>query len=208
MKFPIRAALVAVALASPLSVVDAQTAQDQDHSAHHPTDKAATPGPRGSMRGAGQPTMGPGGQRQMMSGDSVAMMQMMLPMMRMMMIEQRGLEGSPSPMGLMQPRHVEGRIAYLKAELKITDAQAQQWNAFADALRQSAKAMGTMRQGMLAGDTTLPAPEMVERQVNLLSARLDGLKAIAAAETALYGVLSDQQKKEADDLLSAPMGRM
>ena len=68
--------------------------------------------------------------------------------------------------------------------------------------------MGTMRQGMLAGDTTLPAPEMVERQVNLLSARLDGLKAIAAAETALYGVLSDQQKKEADDLLSAPMGRM
>ena len=59
MKFPIRAALVAVALASPLSVVDAQTAQDQDHSAHHPTDKAATPGPRGSMRGAGQPTMGP-----------------------------------------------------------------------------------------------------------------------------------------------------
>ena len=54
MKFPIRAALVAVALASPLSVVDAQTAQDQDHSAHHPTDKAATPGPRGSMRGAGR----------------------------------------------------------------------------------------------------------------------------------------------------------
>jgi len=125
----------------------------------------------------------------MMPGDSAAMMQMMLPMMRMMMIEQRGLEGSPSPMGLMQPRHVEGRIAYLKAELKITDAQAQQWNAFADALRQSAKAMGAMRQ---AGDTTLPAPEMVERQVNLLSARLDGLKANAAAETALYGVLSDQ----------------
>ena len=44
--------------------------------------------------------------------------------------------------------------------------------------------------------------------MNLLSARLDGLKAIATAETALYGVLSDQQKKEADDLLSAPMGRM
>ena len=146
MKFPIRAALVAVALASPLSVVHAQTAQDQDHAAHHPTDKATTPGPRASMRGAGQPTMGPRGQRQMMSGDSAAMMQMMLPMMRMMMMEQRGMEGSPDPMGLMQPRHVEGRIAYLKAELKITDAQAQQWNAFADALRQSAKAMGTRKE--------------------------------------------------------------
>jgi hypothetical protein len=66
----------------------------------------------------------------------------------------------------------------------------------------------TMRQGMMAGDTTLPAPEVAERQVNLLSARLDGLKAIAAAETSLYGALSDEQKKTADDLLSAPMGRM
>ena len=38
--------------------------------------------------------------------------------------------------------HIEGRIAFLKAELKITDAQLPQWNTFADALRSDAKRRG------------------------------------------------------------------
>jgi hypothetical protein len=29
--------------------------------------------------------------------------------------------------------HVEGRIAFLKTELKITEAQSPQWNQFAEA---------------------------------------------------------------------------
>ena len=31
--------------------------------------------------------------------------------------------------------HLDARLAYLKTELKITDQQAPQWNAFADAWR-------------------------------------------------------------------------
>src|SRR5580692_4940253 len=31
--------------------------------------------------------------------------------------------------------HTEGRIAFLKAELKITDAQLSAWNSFADTMR-------------------------------------------------------------------------
>jgi len=46
---------------------------------------------------------------------------------------------------MMPSEHVEGRIAFLKTELKITDAQLPQWNAFADALRNSA---GQMRAAM------------------------------------------------------------
>ena len=38
-------------------------------------------------------------------------------------------------------RHVEGRIAYLKAELKITDAQAPHFDAVANVMRDNAKAM-------------------------------------------------------------------
>jgi hypothetical protein len=34
------------------------------------------------------------------------------------------------------------------------------------------------------------------------------MKAVAGAETALYGVLSDDQKKTADELLSTPIGMM
>ncbi len=41
----------------------------------------------------------------------------------------------PGMMMCRMGEHVEGRLAYLKAELKITDAQTPQWNAFADAYR-------------------------------------------------------------------------
>jgi hypothetical protein len=204
MNFSIRTALAAVALASALTIAEAQTTQDQDHAVHHPPTQPQRP----AMRGLGQPGMGPRGQQMMMGGNTADMMQMMLPMMRMMMMEPGGMDAAGGPMGMMQPRHIEGRIAFLRTELKITDAQSQQWNAFADALRQSAKAMITMREGMMGGGEVLSAPEQAEREVKLLSARLDAMKAIAAAETALYGVLSDEQKKTADELLSTPMGRM
>ena len=47
--------------------------------------------------------------------------------------------------------HVEGRIAVLKAELKITEAQLPQWNAFADALRENARRMSGMPAMMMQG---------------------------------------------------------
>jgi hypothetical protein len=37
--------------------------------------------------------------------------------------------GAPSSPGM----HIEGELAFLKAELKITDAQSKKWDAFADA---------------------------------------------------------------------------
>jgi hypothetical protein len=42
--------------------------------------------------------------------------------------------------------------------------------------------------------------------VKMMAARLDSLKTIASAEKALYVVLTDAQKKAADELLSGPMG--
>ena len=53
-------------------------------------------------------------------------------------------------MGVMQMMmgsmtdHVEGRIAFLKTELKITDAQQPLWNAVGDAMRANAKDMAAM----------------------------------------------------------------
>src|SRR5579864_5045533 len=45
-------------------------------------------------------------------------------------------------------RHIEGRIAYLKAELKITDAQAPQFDRVAQAMRDGAKAREAAMQQM------------------------------------------------------------
>ena len=47
--------------------------------------------------------------------------------------------------------HVEGRIAFLKTELKITETQMPQWTAFADTLRANAKRMSEMRNSMMQG---------------------------------------------------------
>jgi hypothetical protein len=110
-------------------------------------------------------------------------------------------------MGMMHSEHVEGRIAFLKTELKITDAQLPQWNAFADALRASSgrmhSAMQTMRGGMKDDFSA-----RLDGMVTMMSARLDGLKVTAAAAKSLYAVLDDAQKKTADELFMSPMGGM
>jgi hypothetical protein len=43
------------------------------------------------------------------------------------------------------------RIAFLRAKLKITDAQIGAWNAFGDALRVNAKWLGEVRAAMMSG---------------------------------------------------------
>src|SRR6516225_250663 len=52
--------------------------------------------------------------------------------------------------GMSTIDHIEGRIAFLRAELKITDAQMSAWNAFADALRANAKKLGEVRAAMMS----------------------------------------------------------
>jgi len=57
--------------------------------------------------------------------------------MARMMFGQEGMGGMMAAM----TEHVEGRLAFLKTELKITDAQLPLWNAFAEAARGNAKAI-------------------------------------------------------------------
>ncbi|TIW86878.1 MAG: hypothetical protein E5V52_05325, partial [Mesorhizobium sp.] len=57
-------------------------------------------------------------------------------MMKMMMAM---MAGGDTPMGqMMSPDHVEGRIAFLSTELKLTKAQRPLWDAVAEALRANA----------------------------------------------------------------------
>lgn len=97
-------------------------------------------------------------------------------------------------------RHVEGRIAFLKAELKITDAQLPLWNAVAGAMRDHAKGMATM-----PGETTGTLPERFAALEKAMSARLDAVQRLKTAVDPLYTALTDEQKKAADEL-TADMG--
>jgi hypothetical protein len=105
--------------------------------------------------------------------------------------------------------HVEGRIAFLKTELKITDAQQPLWNAVGDAMRANAKDMAAMMplmQSMMQPSGTLP--EKLAGREKAMTAHLEALRKLKAAIDPLYAALSDEQKKSADQLMVGPMGIM
>jgi len=120
--------------------------------------------------------------------------------------------GMMSMMGMGD--HVEGRIAFLKAELKITDAQMSAWSAFADVLRANGRRMTEMRNSMMQGGmmgqggASMSAPDRLDRMERMMTAALDAVKETKSALTPLYAVLTDEQKKTADGLLIGHMGMM
>jgi hypothetical protein len=182
-----RAMLPAFALAAMISIAQAQTT-GQDRDAHHPGGTAAMPGQGMGSGALVQPgTQQPSAQQHGMMG-------------------QQG--GMGMGMGGMPFEHVEGRIAFLKAELKITDAQAPQWNAFAETLRSNAMSHRAAHQQMTADGATSTWPERLAFQQKMLSTHLDSLKDMEAAVKPLYATLSDEQRKLADQLMSGPMGMM
>ena len=161
-------------------------AQQQEHEQHHPGE---TP-PAAGMQGPG------------MQGSAMAGGTPMMGMMRMMM-GQDGMGGMA-----MMAGHVEGRLAFLKAELKFTDAQLPLWNAVADAIRANGKTMGVMAEGMMGGMQAGTLPEKLAAREKLMTAQLEALRKFKAAVDPLYAALSDEQKKTADELLMGPMGMM
>ncbi len=128
--------------------------------------------------------------------DMGRMMETMRPMMA-------GRDGMGMPF-----EHVEGRIAYLKAELKITDAQAAPWNAFADIVRADAIAMKAMHDGMVKSGMPVTTPERMAAQHKMMTARIGMMERSEASTKALYTSLSEDQRKAFDQMMSGPMGMM
>jgi len=128
-----------------------------------------------------------------------------MPMMGMMqmMMGQGGM-----PMMAAMAGHVEGRLAFLKTELKITEAQLPLWNAVADAIRANARGMGEMMGGMMGMGQSATLPDKLAQREKMMTAHLEALHRFKAAVDPLYAALSGEQKKTADDLLSGPMGMM
>jgi hypothetical protein len=158
----------------------------------------ATPTPTQPASPPGQ--LGMGGMPMMMN-----MMNMMtgMPMMGMM-----GLGMS----GIATIDRIEGRIAFLRTELKITETQTSAWNALADALRANAKKLGEVRTSMMtqfaARQQAATLADRLELQEQWLRARLEGTQAIKTTFTSLYGILSEDQKNTANEILAPHMGMM
>jgi hypothetical protein len=149
-------------------------------------------GPEGGM---------PGGMPGMMGGGDMG--QMMMQMMQRMMAARAG--GAVAGPGALRPfQRVEGQLAYFRTELRITDSQMPQWNAFADAMRAAGERLRqAYTEAMQAAQgPAATAPQQLERQIALLAVQLETTRAAAAALAPLYAALSDEQKRIADELMA------
>ncbi|WP_424363556.1 Spy/CpxP family protein refolding chaperone [Methylocystis parvus] len=100
--------------------------------------------------------------------------------------------------------HLEGRLAYLKAELKLTDQQTSAWNNFADAWRAAAqkaqaKCGATEERVDHAKPPVLSKLDMMEKH---MTDHLDIVRAQKAAIEPLFTALSDEQKKIASETMT------
>lgn len=216
-----RNAVLAIAL---LASAPAFAQTEQDNQAHHP-ETAATPASPAGMQGPGvsgagmmSGMMGPSaggpgmmGASRMMGPDSGGPVMMGSgPMMGGdMMGNMRLMMGMMSMMGAgMRPgaEHIEGRLAFLKTELKITEGQTAEWNAFADTVRANAKAMAETHQQVMSQGAPKTLPDRLVLEQKAMTAHLDALKKSAAALDELYGSLDADQKKTADAIIIGPMG--
>jgi hypothetical protein len=186
---------------------------------HHPADQGTAQSAPAAGQPAAMPMAGQGATPGMpaMMGSMMQMMGGMMQMMPMMCGSMmQGAAVTPGMGGAMEPggmtpthapmRHIEGILAFYKAELAITDAQLPQWTAFADSVRAGAKLLGQAAQAGTTGQGT--ALEQIERRAAFLSAQLDSLKLVQAAATPLYATLSADQKKIADELMAEHWRRM
>jgi hypothetical protein len=136
--------------------------------------------------------------------------QMMQMMQTMGMMGERGPGAmSAGDMAGMRMRamteHVEGRIAFLRTELKITDAQRGTWDRFAEALRANAKRLSEARAPDARAGTLL---ENLDREERVMAARLEGVRGIRTALAGLFPTLTDDQKKLAERLIPPHLGLM
>jgi hypothetical protein len=145
--------------------------------------------------------MGPGMMGQGMMGQGMGRGGMM------------GMMGGSCPMMAMMgrndaaPTFTDGRIAFIKAELAITDAQNSVWDAYAAALRKNLESMQSMRKTMMSATQPASPVERLDLHISTMDSRLQALKEVKPALAALYAALSEGQKKKADELLTG-MGCM
>jgi hypothetical protein len=145
----------------------------------------------GMMMGGGCPTIGMMGQGMMMGADSWGG-------------RGRGMMGDQPRMGAL----ISGRLAYLKAELEITDAQTAAWDAYAEAIDMRIESMQGMHSSMIAALEEGTAIERMDARIAGMEAMLEAMKALRPATESLYATLDDAQKQKADQLIGLGCGAM
>lgn len=102
---------------------------------------------------------------------------------------------------MMHGPAIEGRLAYLKAELSITEAQTPAWNGYVTAAKARLSTMQGTHQVMMQAWQSGTAVARLDAHTKSMESVVESLKALRPATEALYAVLSADQKLKADQLL-------
>ena len=174
------------------------------------TQPPATGGSNGSgMSGQSQMPMG------QMPQQPMTMCSMMQNMMRMGAAQQAmpTMQNGASPGAMMnmgtgamadgaQPvgspaARLEGRIAFLRTELRIADAQVPAWESFATTLRTGRDHLDAARAALQDSSTAADPMARLESYENHLKARTEAIHMTRMAFNTLFGQLDDAQKRMA-----------
>jgi hypothetical protein len=100
---------------------------------------------------------------------------------------------------------MDGTLAFLKAELKISAKQAAVWDGFAAAFSAARpEGHGGMKhEGKKAGQGHEALPERMAHHEHMMEMHLAQMKKMHAAIGALYGTLGEHEKHLADELIPA-----
>lgn len=107
----------------------------------------------------------------------------------------------------MPGRHVEGKLAFLKTELKIEDDQAEAWEAFAAVVRETDAARAGMweshrgKRGSMKDRESPALDERIDLRLAAMEQRFEIFRNLATATKTLYGELTPEQQEIADNLL-------
>jgi periplasmic protein CpxP/Spy len=104
---------------------------------------------------------------------------------------------------MMRGKFVDGRIAFLKAELKITPAQETQWQQVEAAMRENAKALDQTITTARQNRTDMDAVQRLELREQFAKVRADNDARLVAAFKPLYASLSPEQQQMANQLVGA-----
>jgi hypothetical protein len=102
----------------------------------------------------------------------------------------------------------EGRLAYLKSALGITQEQEPVWISYVDTVKSQVAAMQGMHQNMMEVMQKGSAVDRMDVRIGAMEAMLDAMKTMKPATEKLYAGLKDEQKKIADQLIGTHCGAM
>jgi hypothetical protein len=113
---------------------------------------------------------------------------------------------APASVATPTPAHdVEAHIQALHDQLQITPAEAPQWAAFAQVMRENAEAMGQAFQARGAGYAQMNAVQDLQSYAQIAQIQSENMQKLAASFQTLYDSFPPAQQKLADGVFRTRM---